>query len=84
MQKPEDFPAGNASAGIHLCCTIPLARGKKPIAKSGGKLSGPVSACTIDHNDFCSGGSIAQLFEQGAYYLGLIQNRDYDRDPHLK
>jgi hypothetical protein len=48
------------------------------IAKPCRKLVRAVVACSIDHNDFRSRRSLAQMLKKRAYHLRLIQNRNND------
>jgi hypothetical protein len=58
--------------------TAAFAAPNKLIAQPCRKLIRAVGACTIDHNDFRSGRSLAQMLEKGAYQRRLIQNRNND------
>jgi len=84
MQEPENIAAGRAGASIHLYRAAAFASPNELIAEPRRKLIGAVGACTIDHNDFRSRRSLAQMLEKRTYQRRLIQNRNNDRDLHLK
>ena len=82
MQEPENIAARHAGASVHLHRTAAFAAPNKLIAKPRSKLVRAVGACTIDHNDFRSSRSLAQMLEKGAYQRRLIKNWNDDRELH--
>jgi len=78
MQEPENIAAGRTGAGIHLYRTAAFAAPNELITESYRKLIRAVGACTIDHNDFRSRRSLAQMLEKRPYQRRLIQNRNND------
>jgi hypothetical protein len=78
MQEPENISAGRARAGVHLDRSAAFAGPNQLIAERDRKLVRAVGACTIDHNDFRSRRSRAQMLEKGAYQRRLIENWNND------
>jgi len=78
MQEPENIAGGRAGTCVHLYRTAAFTAPNKLIAEPCRKRIGAVGACTIDHNDFRSRRSLAQMLEKRTYQLRLIQNRNND------
>ena len=78
MQEPENIAAGRPGTGVHLYRTAALAAPNKLIAKPCRKIIRAVGACAINHNDFRSRRSLAQMLEKRANQPGLIKDRNND------
>jgi hypothetical protein len=82
MQKPENIAARDIGSGIHLFGAAALAVPDNLIAQALRQLVSPVSACTIDDNNFRPTCSFAQSREKWAYQWRLIKDGNNNRDPH--
>ena len=82
VQEPENIAAGRARPGVHLFRTAALVAPDKVIAQPRRKLIRAVGARAIDHNDFRSTRSLAEMLEKRAYQRRLVKDRNNNRDLH--
>jgi hypothetical protein len=81
MEKPQDLPARDARAGIHLPATTAFALDKL-ITKSSGQAIRPIRASAIRDDNLSSGRSISQMLKKWPYQRRLVEYRNNDRKLH--
>jgi len=79
MDKPKDFPAGSACAGIHLHGATSLAFNEL-IAKFGSEPSRAIGASAVCDNDLRFRRPLAKVPKKRPYQRCFVKNWDNDRD----
>jgi hypothetical protein len=84
VQKPENIAACCIGSKVHLFCTAAHAATNNPIAEAFRQPVGAVSASTINNNNFCPTGSLAQTRQKWPYQPRLIKDRNNNGNPHRR
>jgi hypothetical protein len=82
MDKPKDFPARGACAGIDLPGTTAIALDKL-ITKSDSEPICAIGASPVCNNDLRVRRSLAHVLKEWSYQRRLIEYRNNDRELHL-
>ncbi len=81
MDKPKDFPACGARAGIHLPATTAIARDKL-ITKAESEPICAIGASAVCNDDLRFRRSLAQMLKKRSYQRRFVEYRDNDRELH--